>query len=236
MNIRIVFAVLFFALSAPVFADDPEIGGPQNLNEKHNQSVVRNKKYYKTGKFELGIGAGMMPYDSAVDQYSLGARLTWHISDHYGWEIIEYQKFFSSVNSFVTGSGLIGDATKNIQRVDVVKANSLIGSNFVLSPLYGKIRFFGVVYLDIYLVAGLGLMDTQTISYSFTNQSGSPAASGYNFAINYGFGLKVFMNNAFTLFVDMRNYMANSPAYGANAFRSNFTASAGLSFFLPNFG
>jgi outer membrane beta-barrel protein len=236
MNIRIVFAVLFFAFCAPVWADDPEIGGDQNLYEKRNQSVVRNKKYYKAGKIELGIGAGMMPYDSAVDQYTLGARLTWHISDHYGWEIIEYQKVLSSVNSFITGTGLIGDATKNIQDVQVVKANSIIGSNFVVSPLYGKIRFFGVVYLDIYVVAGLGLMDTQTIQYSLSNQSGSQVNSGFNFAINYGFGLKVFMNNAFTLFVDMRNYMAHSPAYGSSAFRSNFTASAGLSFFLPNFG
>jgi outer membrane beta-barrel protein len=236
MHIRILIAVLAVVLAAPSWADEPEIGGPQNINEKQNQSVVRNKKYYKAGKFEVGIGAGMMPYDSAVDQYTFGGRLTWHISDHYGWEIIEYQKVFSSVNSFITGPGLIGDGNKLIQDVQAVKVNSIIGSNFVMSPLYGKIRFFGVVYLDIYVVAGLGLVNTQTVSYSFANQSGSEVASGYNFAINYGFGFKVFMNNAFTLFVDMRNYMANSPAYGSSAFRSNFTASAGLSFFLPNFG
>lgn len=236
MKQRIVcLAVLMLFGLEPLFADAPEIGSSQNLDEKTSRAVVRNKRYYKAGKIELGVSAGLMPYDSAVESYTAGARLTWHISDHYGWEIIDFQKSFSSVTSFITGSGLIGSVAQ-IQKLDVLKPNMMIGSNFVMSPLYGKIRFFGVLYLDMYVVAGLGFVDTQTIRYSFTNQAGSVVNTGMDFAINYGVGFKFFMTNAFTGFIDLRNYMSNSMTYDARKFSSFFTVSGGISLVLPNFG
>lgn len=235
-NALLAFLVVL-SLGAPVWADPPEVGSRQNVSEKENQAVVRNKRFFKGNQVELGIGGGLMPYDSTLDTYTLGAHLDWHFNDHWAWEIIEYQKTFSSVTSFITSKA--ADNNMNLQDLQVIRPNSIIGTNLLVSPFYGKIRMLGVVYLDIYLIAGLGFVNTTTLRYTHTSGTSyntTEVNSGYDFAINYGVGFKFFLNNTFTLYFDLRNYMANSFSYGRRGFGSNFTSSLGLSIFLPNFG
>ena len=74
----------------------------QDDYEKSIESVVRHKHFYKAGKFEISGVAGVMPYDSLINHYMLGARLSWHLADHYGWEIADVQKSFPSLTSFTT--------------------------------------------------------------------------------------------------------------------------------------
>ncbi len=229
-----------FCVSAWSDDDGPEIGGSQNKYEKEIQAVVRNKRFYKSGKVELAISAGLLPYDSLFDHYLLGGRLAWHISDHYGWEIVDFQKPFGSVTSFTTS--LASNPTKNIAVLQALQLNNMVGTSFLASPFYGKIRFFGaqVVYLDVYLALGLGMVNTTTHEYnhtaSSTTFSQTVAATGWDLSLNYGVGFKFFLGNAFSLYFDMRNYMSNSVMYGNRALRSNFTVTGGFSFFLPNFG
>ncbi len=235
-------AVVSFALFASAArADAPEIGGSQNTYEKENKTVLRNKRFYKSGKLELGVSAGILPYDSLFNHYMLGARATWHISDHFGWEILDYQKPFASVTSFTTS--LVSDPPpgKAITALDAVKLKNSFGTALLMSPFYGKIRFFGaqVLYLDIYVVTGVGMINTETIRFSnngSTSYTETSMVNAWDLSINYGVGFKIFLSNAFTLFFDLRNYMANSQKYGTKAFRSNFNVSGGVSFVLPNFG
>jgi len=240
----IAATIAFLFLVSPQIAraaddDRVEVGSPQNNYEKDIDAVVRNKRYYKKGVLEFGLSGGILPYDSIYNHFLVGGKLTWHITDHFGWEIIDYQMPFGSVTTFT--ESLVSDPTKDIVKLDGVKLKHSIGTSFLMSPFYGKIRFFGaqVVYLDIYIALGAGVMNTDTIRYSHdggTSYTTNTVASGWDLSINYGGGFKFFINNAFTLFFDLRNYMSNSQAYDGRAFRSNFAVSGGLSFFLPNLG
>ncbi len=236
-TLLISLVLLAHALESAVIADPPEFGGAQNLYEKEQNAVVRNKRYYKAGKFEIGVTGGLLPYDSMYDQYFLGGRATWHITDHYGWEIVDFQKVFPQVTSFTTS--LVSDHNKNIADLQGVKMDMAIGSNFVMSPFYGKIRFFGSVYLDIYLMAGLGIVSTETTRYAYQATNSYVASSirkGWDASFNYGLGFRFFVSNQFSVLLDMRSYMTLSPVYGKNSLRNNFTTFVGFSFFLPNFG
>ncbi len=241
---RCITALLFLSASffAPqVRADAPEVGSPQNRYEKENKTVVRNKRYYKSGKLELGLSAGLLPYDSLYNVYMLGGRVTWHISDHFGWEILDYQKPFASVTSFTTNQVSEPPPGKAIVALDAVKLKNSFGTALLVSPFYGKIRFFGaqVIYLDVYTVVGAGMFNTETVRFSNNGGTGfneTITSDSWDLSINYGVGFKIFLNDAFTLFFDLRNYMVNSQKYGTKAFRSNFNVSGGVSFVLPNFG
>jgi outer membrane beta-barrel protein len=146
---------------------------------------------------------------------------------------------FGSVTSFVTSQ--VRDNVKNIADLQGMKMKTVLGSSYVLSPFYGKIRFFGaqVVYLDIYLVMGLGLVSGETLKYFHNgadSYSSTTVSATWDPSLNYGVGFKFFLNNSFSLFFDLRNYMSYSTVFGRRAFYSNFTASGGISIFLPGFG
>ncbi len=240
MKRRVAIVAIFFAelVCANLRADAPEVGGAQNTHEKEIQSVVRNKRYYKSGKIELGLSGGMLPYDSLFDQYVLGGKLTWHIGDHYAWEVLDFQLPFGAATNFIKSN--VSDASKNIADLQALKLKTVLGSSFVASPFYGKIHLWGatVVYLDIYVALGLGLVNTETLKYSHSagTYTSSQVATGWDPSLNYGAGFKFFINNSFTLFFDMRNYMSHSQMYGKRGLSSNFTATVGLSLFLPSFG
>lgn len=236
MNLKTSLFLCAFFMIPWAHADEPEVGGAQYLEEREEQSVVRSKRYYKAGKVELGVGGGILPYDSLFNQVMVGGRLTWHISDHYGWEIVDFQLPFGSTSSQITS--LVTNTQNNIQNLEAVKLGTSIGSSFLMSPFYGKIHFFGsqVAYLDIYVSLGLGLVNTQTLGFSFAVPTATQVSRGWDPSLNYGIGFKFFLNNSFTFFVDLRNYMTYSATYGRRGFGSNFSASGGISIFLPGFG
>jgi outer membrane beta-barrel protein len=226
--------------SSPSLAVVKDVEGSQAEFEKSSQSIVRNKKFYRAGKLELGATFGIFPYDLAVDHKGFGGRLTWHLSDHFGWEIVDFQSMSGSTTTFVTS--LVADAQKNIQDLQTVRLKSFIGTNLLISPFYAKIRFWGdtVLYFDIYLPVGVGFSSTETSKFNYSagapgGVASSVVASGSDLTLTMGVGFKLYMNNVMGVVVDLRNYMANSQAYGSKSFRSNFMASFGLAVFLPNF-
>ena len=159
------------------------------------------------------------------------------MSDHYGWEVIELHGVLPSVTGYA--KGLVRD--KGLSNMQTTQLKFIVGSNFLLSPLYGKIRFFGrqVLYLDIYLAMGGGFANTETIQLS-TTQTGvegtqSTKRQAWDPTINVGLGFKIFLNNAMALAFDLRDYILFSQTYDSSSIRSNFSVVAGLSFFLPVF-
>lgn len=214
-------------------------GLPKSANESQKgyessiQATVRNKTYYKASSFELGIVVGLMPYDLILDHYNFGARAAWHFSDHYAWEIVDVQGLSSKFTSFTTD--LVADSGKAIQRLDALKIKTIIGSNFLLSPLYGKIRFLGsqVVYFDLYATIGLAVANVDTVKLSFSDQTGTVVSSSWDPAFSLGFGVKLFLNHALGLLIDFRDYVVSSTSYDKRSLKSNYTVMAGIAVFLP---
>ena len=225
---------LFFSCSFCRAADH----NAQDDYEKEIESVVRHKHFYKAGKFELGVLAGVMPYDSIINHYMIAGRATWHISDHYGWEVLDLQKAFPSVTGYTTN--LV--AQYGITNLQTVKIQMMASSNFLLSPVYGKIHFFGrqVLYFDIYAVGGGGMANTQILQVATPSVGGAVSQNilktGWDPMFDLGFGFKIFTSDGLGLLIDMRDYVVDSTVYNNPTLKSNFAVYAGLSFFLPWFG
>jgi outer membrane beta-barrel protein len=211
--------------------------GSQIDYERSIESVVRNKYFYKSAKLEGSATAGAMPYDSLVNHYMVGGKLTWHLSDHYGWEIVDAQVAFPSMTGYVQELA----QAKGIGNLQITKLNMIFTTNFLFSPVYGKIRFFGsqILYFDIYAVAGFGMAKTETVKLS-SPASGTAATqtslrSSFDPAFDFGIGFKIFMNDAMGILIDFRDYVTYAEVYGKKSMKSNFSVFAGVSFFLPTF-
>lgn len=228
-NITLLVSFVSFSVFAAPQAINPE---NQAEFEKEAGLVVRNKLYFKPGKFEFAGTAGFMPYDDVNNQYFVGGKATWHLSDNWGWEIIDAQKAFASTSDWV--KNLV--SSKQITNLQTAQLNYLATTNLVFSPFYGKVRMFGsaLVYFDLYAVLGAGLAGTKTIKLS----NGNPEAtvkSGLDPVVDFGLGFKFFLNPSMGLILDLRDYLTFSETYGKRSPKSNYTAFVGLNFFIPNF-
>jgi outer membrane beta-barrel protein len=224
---------LFLTFSALASLPD-EIDPWQTTFERTNKAVVRNKIHYKAGKLELGLDAGYFPYNQVVSHYLFGGRLTWHLTDHYGWEVINAGYLLNSVTSFPTSVTI----RQKIADLQTVNLKSVITTNFVLSPIYGKLHVSGssVVYFDMYLVAGVGASGTETQKFSWDSSSNTAPSSvvttAWNPAFDLGVGFKLFFGQRLGLTIDLRNYVVYAQAYGKKSLGSNFLTAAGLCLFL----
>lgn len=225
--------VFIFFLSSLGFSA-PELALPENQEEfeKASQLVVRNKLYYKPGKLEFAGTGGLMPYDDVNNQYFLGAKATWHWTDYWGWEVVEFQKAFSSTTDWV--KNLV--TSKKISNLQTAQLNYLATTNLVFSPFYGKVRVFGssLVYFDLYAVAGGGLAGTHTVKLSDGNPE-SEVRNGMDPVIDLGVGFKFFMGPSFGMLLDLRDYLTFCETYGKRSVKNNYTVFLGLNFFLPGF-
>lgn len=209
----------------------------QHEYERSIDAKVRNKLYYKAGTVEAMGLIGVMPYDSVISHTVFGGRLNWHFTDHYGWEVIDALVASASTSTFATN--LV--SSQGISNLQAVKLKTMVSSAFLLSPVYGKIRFFGstILHFDFYAVLGLGMAQTDTIKLSTTAVDGdvteSIVGTKWNPMLTAGVGFKVFINRAMGIIVDLRNYVVNSETYGKSSLKSNFSAYAGLAFYLPPF-
>ena len=229
MPLRIL---IFLGLVAvPLLAGlDPEVTAQKEF-EQTIDAVVRQKNYYKAGHLELDLVAGGMPYDALVDHLMYGPRVAWHISDHWGWEIIDAQFDRSKVSGYARNNIVFEKGLSNLQ---VLQIGQYFGTGLLASPLYGKVHFFGrqVLYFDIYLVAGLGASYAQTIKLSNKDET---LSSNYYPMASVGFGLKIFASSAVGLVVDFRDYIIQAPLYDTTRIHHNLAVLAGLNIYFPGF-
>jgi hypothetical protein len=119
-----VSIVLYSTLSIGISSSD------QLELERDSKSVVRNKLYYKPGKFELAATGGILPYDDINSQYFIGGKASWHLSDNWGWEILDVHKTFSSVTGWATD--LVNN--KGLTNLQTSRLKYLATSNLIFSP------------------------------------------------------------------------------------------------------
>jgi outer membrane beta-barrel protein len=229
----LTFTLVLAWLSTSVIAANlPPMPTNQAEFEKETSSVVRNKLYYKPGKFEIAATGGLMPYDDVSNQYFVGGKLAWHLTDSFGWEILDAQKASASITSWA--NNLVND--KNITNLQTSQLDYVATTNILFSPFYGKIRVFGssLVYFDLYTVIGAGLAGTKTVKLSEGNPE-STLRTGLDPVVDFGLGFKFFLNRSMGIILDLRDYLAFTETYGKRSPKSNYTVFVGINFFLPSF-
>ena len=97
-----------------------------------------------------------------------------------------------------------------------------------------------MVYFDIYIVAGGGMANNDTVQVHSPavgiDATDSIVRSGLDPMFDLGIGIKLFLNDAMGLVFDMRDYVVYSNIYDQKALKSNFSVFLGITFFLPTFG
>lgn len=225
-------------VSLPAPAATEEGRAEQADYEREIGAVVRNKIYYKPGAVEFGFMGGTMPYDSVINTYTLGGRAVWHVSDHFGWEIVDVQYAFPSLGAFTSNLLKVYSNINNLQNSQL---NLWVGTGVLMSPFYSKIRMFGrwVIYFDIYVSVGLGFAKTETYRFGHTSPSTDPSStlvrSAWDPGFSIGAGFKVYLTNGIGLLLELRDYIVYTEEYASRRLRSNYSVFAGLTFFLPSF-
>ena len=163
--------------------------------------AVQKKSYLL--KHEMHGAVGVLPMDALYKGVTIGAGYTYHFSHHFAWEAI--QLLYSSnidtglkedlQNSF--------DATPESFR----EVQFMVNSNVVFVPLYGKMTWLNrsVVQTEVYLTAGPGIARYK--EFELTGADSYSEEGKYYFSGNFGLGLRCFINQRFSVRLDMRDYM-----------------------------
>ncbi len=236
MKIGFKIVSVFVLLSCVSVVANDNISQSQADDERVSETVVRNKIFYKPGKLELSPVLGIIPFDSVVSHFLAGGRLTWHLSDHFGWEILDVTLALPSVTDYARNL-VKNDGISNLQ---ANKLRLILGTNLLYSPMYGKFRFIGnsILHFDIYAVGGLGFTNTEVVQ--LVDVPGSAPQENilkktWDPTLNFGFGFKFFLTDVAGLLIDFRDYFTYSEAYGKKRLASHFGANVGLSIFIPPF-
>ncbi len=198
---RHAFLVLFLCVSVSVFSPRTLTAQEGGFGEEGRIYTIQNKIYRLKHEFNLSMGS--LPMDALYKGITLGAGYTHHLSDHFAWEALHGLYTVSKVDTGVK------DALINIFSIEPSsfrEVDYLINSNFVFTPLYGKMAWLNrkLIHLECYLTAGPGLS-----GYTYFEPAGNQFVEEkkHHFSMNYGIGIRVFVNKRFATRLDIRDYV-----------------------------
>lgn len=231
MRRNILALALVFSVCLPAFAVIPSVNEAQAETEREIKAVVRNKRFYKKGHVEFALGYGLNPFDLVLNNPLAHARLTWHLSDNWGWEVAN--GFFGSPSGHAYAASLA--QTNGISNLQFSGIQWGVTTSIVWTPIYSKVRLWGstVLYFDGFGVLGGGMASTKLFTYSSPglNQAAtiSESASRMEPVVNIGIGFRFYFSRRFAVLLDLRNYLLYSETYGSKSLRSNYMTNLMLS-------
>ncbi len=197
--VKIGFWMVLFGLVIAPLA--PAVAQETGFGEGGRVYAVQKKGYLL--KHELHGAIGVLPMDALYKGVTFGAGYTYHFSHHFAWEAIQ----FLYSNNIDTG---LKEDLQNIFDADPTsfrEVQFMANSNIVFVPLYGKMSWLNrsVVQMEVYLTGGPGI--AQYKEFNRVGSEGFAEETKYAFSGNFGLGLRFFINQNFSVRLDMRDYM-----------------------------
>ena len=226
------------ALATPRTAHAADSPSGQALEEvkgkKEQKSVIQNKFFVKTNRFEIAPSFGYIPNNAFVSEPLGGAFLAYHFRE----DIAVEGAILYAPN---TGDAGVKNLTKTLvaiayegnsdttfrQPLDRLQLGAIFDARW--TPVYGKINLIGegVLNFDFYATGGLGLL-LITKDYASVNPDYASGASdnpvlleaqpqtASNVGVNLGIGFDFFLSQTIALKLDARSmlYAAKEPDYG----------------------
>lgn len=124
--------------------------------------TVQKRAFEKEGRFALSVYGGVIPNNIFEKYFPVGLRANYYVLENIGLELaVAY-----AAKSTTSLKETIQDST-GVNAQDILIGDSqVMHTNFglVWSPFYGKMAFYneGPIYFDVFLVAGVGMVLTQT--------------------------------------------------------------------------
>ncbi|MEC8193144.1 MAG: outer membrane beta-barrel domain-containing protein [Myxococcota bacterium] len=256
----LVLATLAVLPHGSAFATDTPAGVAleEVRNGKTPYNAVQNRFFLKEGRIEATPILGYVPNNPMVKRYVGGLLGAYHFSETFAAEgaflyspDLGQNDLKGLTHTLVAIPGAAQSESEFQQPLDKM----IMGATFAArwAPFYGKINLIGesVLNFDAYGVAGLGMLSLQSYYAQYDEEAaaaGDPTPTVLDpiekkavLTPNLGIGFNFFLNQTLALKIDARNYfyIGAKPQYDPNEpinekrLYTNFVASVGLSFFIP---
>jgi outer membrane beta-barrel protein len=190
---------------------DQDIADRLALKRKRRGAVDR--LFVKQGRHEISLGGGYYNSDLLSGTYLVGGAYTYHMTDE---TAVEFASWYTHANADIIRA-LESMRAQTI--TDTYDREIFVESLLVWSPVYGKLRLGGtIVHFDLHGDLGVGVIDSKT----------SRGAAGV-----LGFGIKLFMGQAFAFRIDARNRTFRQDLLDERFLVNDLSLTASLSVFLP---
>lgn len=190
---------------------DQEIADRLALKRKRRGAVDR--LFVKAHRHELSLGGGYYASDLLSGTYIVGGSYTYHMTDE---TAVEFAGWWTHANADLVRAL---EDKRGVVLTDTYASMFFGESLLVWSPVYGKLRLGGtIVHFDLHADAGVGVVDSKT----------SRGAAGVA-----GFGIKLFMGQAFAFRIDARNRTFRQELLDERFLVNDSAITASISLFLP---
>src|SRR5438067_6732770 len=224
--------LLFLLLPAAAFAQvDPP---PAPVERVH---VVEKRPFTESGRTEVTLFGPVQVNSRFTRHAGVSAELAYHLRENLAvqgevtWFPLAVQSGLSEELAHKVGQAPIASDALLLQ------GDALLGLE--LMPIYGKLDIFAgkILRLGVYLTAGLGAAKTRLQLRSSDSVGGrSFGDTGFRPAAGLGGGVRVFLNDRFTVRLELRDRVYSAyvskvngcSAQDARAIRSSGSGATGL--------
>jgi outer membrane beta-barrel protein len=190
---------------------DQEIADRLAIKRKRRGAVDR--LFVKQGRHEISVAGGYYASDLLSGTYIVGGSYAYHMTDE---TAVEFAGWWTHANADIIRA--LEDKRGTVV-ADTYAREIFAESLLVWSPVYGKLRLGGsIVHFDLHADVGVGVIDSET----------SRGAAGV-----LGFGMRMFMGQAFAFRIDVRNRTFRQELLDERFLVNDSAVTMGLSMFLP---
>ncbi len=163
--------------------------------EYGNVYAIQTRTYRMNHEFTFSLA--FMPLDAFYKYFGLGGQYVFHFNNIWAWEAVH----FTLTKYLNIDTGLKQQLLDRWQASTIGQQKRLdmtVDTNLMIKPLYGKLALWNslVIYSEGYFLVGVGTQDYQ---------------NGWKPAFDVGMGLRVYLNNKFSLRLEVRDYVAFVP-------------------------
>lgn len=196
-----IFLLMTFSISAQaevIEFPEEELATESVLPVFENPKGVKNRLVKTAGRFEFGVGGGLMLNEPFFEQLNFGFNGTYHFDEEHAFNlagVFLQDKLSSYGQALQAGEGLDGGT---FDPSLAPHPTNMILASYQFTAYYGKISLTkqSVMNLSLYGIAGLGTVGM---------------TEGSAFALNFGLGQKLYFSPDFALRFDLRFLTYSAP-------------------------
>ncbi len=181
MKTRILGALI----AARLFATQPAFASDQDDLGTGHVVAVEDRPYRMVHEFT--VTAGVLPADALYTGLTLGGSYTLHLTDLWAWEAVNFH-YSANIDSGLDNT--LADRW-SVAPESNPEIRYMIGSEIVLTPLFGKISLFNssIIYASTFFALGGGVARYTT---------------GFRPQGTFGPGIRVFLGKVVSTRLDLR--------------------------------
>jgi outer membrane beta-barrel protein len=169
----------------------------EDISPAEKVYAVQNRIFQKTNEIDFSVG--YIADDDFYHVYPLSVGYTWHLSEHWSWEVVRLGYMFNQDKDLKTK--LEDDFSVTPERFPEQKF--MYHTHLMFRPLYGKSAFLNrrLVNNEIYFFVGAG-----QVNYEWNYSTGETKDENV-LSASFGTGVRFFISKSFCVNIEVRDLM-----------------------------